>query len=88
MEYILSIGGLLIGALFFQWQKRKSAEAVLDNVETNKKVDQEEAKVIKNEALAQAEEEKRLDIKNQGEEKKNEKDNLDDLERFFNSKGG
>jgi hypothetical protein len=79
MEYLIGIVVGLMGLLFYERSKRKSAEGSLDNLETKKEVLEVEKNLSKNEGLIEAEKEKREEIKNEESKK-----SLDDLARFFN----
>ena len=79
MEYLIGLIVLLLGGLFFEKSKRKSAEGTLENLETKKQILEVEKNVSKNNGLIEAEKEKREEIKNEKSKK-----SLDDLARFFN----
>jgi hypothetical protein len=79
MEYIIGLIVILLGSLFYEKSKRKSAEGVLENLETKKEIIEVEKDVSKNDGLIEAEKEKREEIKNDKTKK-----SLSDLARFFN----
>jgi hypothetical protein len=81
MEYLIGIVVGLVGLLFYERSKRKSAEGSLNNLETKKEVLEVEKNLSKNEGLIEAEKEKREEIKNEESKK-----SLDDLARFFNDR--
>jgi|LakMenEpi12Oct12_1017442.scaffolds.fasta_scaffold22998_1 hypothetical protein len=81
MEYLVGLIVLLLGGLFFEKSKRKSAEGTLENLETKKQILEVEKNVSKNNGLIEAEKEKREEIKNEKSKK-----SLDDLARFFNDR--
>jgi|GEM_PF-6264239 len=86
MEYLIGIIGLLLGGFIFQRTKRKSAESLLNNLPVKEEAAKHEASVTKNEALGDAEKQKRADIESETKAKQDESTNLQDLERFFNRK--
>jgi hypothetical protein len=79
MEYVIGLIVILLGSLFYEKSKRKSAEGVLENLETKKEIIEVEKDVSKNDGLIEAEKEKREEIKNDKTKK-----SLSDLARFFN----
>lgn len=79
MEYVLGVVLALLGLLFFERSKRKSAEGNLENLETKKEDIQLEKTVEKNKGFLESEEQKQREIKNE----KNKK-SLSDLADFFN----
>lgn len=81
----LIVGLAALGGLFlYEKSKRKSAEALNENVETKEKLNELNKDIIKNEALNEAEEEKRKQIEKESEEKKNEKVDRDNLLDWLN----
>jgi len=72
--------------LLYEKNKRKSAEALNDNAETKEKVLEIEKEVIKNEALNEAEEEKRKTLKDSLEEEKKKDVSEENILDFFNRK--
>lgn len=81
----IAVAGLTVW-LLYEKNKRESAEALNDNLETKEKVDAINKDVIKNEALIAAEEEKRKEIEKKLEEEKNKDVSKDDLTKFFNDR--
>lgn len=79
MEYIVGLLVTLVGLLFYERSKRKSAEGSLENLETKKEILTIDKDVSKNNGLIEAEKEKREEIKNEESKK-----SLSDLARFFN----
>jgi hypothetical protein len=79
MEYVIGLVVILLGGLFYEKSKRKSAEGVLENLETKKQIIEIEKDVSKHDGLIEAEKEKREEIKNDKTKK-----SLSDLARFFN----
>jgi len=80
MEYVIGVIALLIGGLVYERTKRKSSEAILENLDSKKKDGKLEAEVIKDQARLEVESEKREEIKNEPI-----KDvSVDDLVDFFN----
>lgn len=82
INYVLAAFGVLIGWLFFERGKRKTAEAINANVEVKEQVQQIEGKVLVNEAQLSVEEEKRKEIN----EKVHESVIDSDLLKYFNKK--
>lgn len=83
----IALAGLvvvLIGVLLYERSKRRSAEALNDNIETKEKIDEVQRDVIKNEALMEAERLKRDEINKKLEEDKKKDVSKDDLLDFFN----
>lgn len=62
MEYLLGALAALVGWLLIEKSKRKSAEGLLENLETTKKTLEVDKNINKNTALIEAEENKRQDI--------------------------
>lgn len=85
MEYLFGVIAILAGLFVFERSKRKSAEAVSNNVEVKEKVQQEQGKMDKVDAKLELEEAIRAqleaDLKNQLNRKLNE-----DLAKFFNDR--
>lgn len=79
--FILAI---VTGAFFYERSRRQSAEAIADNQETIDKINDGDKKIIKNEAINQAEEEKRADIKE--EIKKQQEDDSETVADFLNKR--
>jgi hypothetical protein len=83
MEYLLALLGVLFGAFIFVNTKRKSAEALLENVETKEKLLEKDKEILSEEAKLKMEEEKRALIEATLKEKKKEL-SIDEMENFFN----
>ena len=83
MDYLLTIIGSLIAIVGYLFVKKKSAEALLTNVEVSKELVKADAEIEKNRALLNVEEEKRKQLM---EKPKDEKDDLSSLNDFFNKK--
>lgn len=81
MEYVIGIIGLLVGGLIYERVKRKSSEALLENLDSKKEDAKAEAQNEKSKALLEVEQEKREGLQN--EEIKPESD-LSKLADFFN----
>lgn len=81
MEYLIGLLVALVGGLLYERSKRRSAESSLENIETKKQIVGLEKEQAKNNALIEAEKEKREEIKNDKSKK-----SLDDLARFFNDR--
>lgn len=81
MEYVLGAVLALLGFLFYERSKRKSAEGILENLETKKEDLQLEKNIEKNKGLLESEEQKQREILND-----NTKKSLNDLADFFNNK--
>jgi len=83
MELILSVIGILLGLLGYNFVKRRSAEALLENNETNKKLNEQDKAIARDSGLLQAEEAKRKQIEE--EMKKKGKDaTAEDLNTILN----
>jgi len=63
IETLLALIVGLMGALFFQRSKTKSAEAINNNLEVKEKLLEKQKEVVKNQGLIEAEEQKREEIK-------------------------
>lgn len=59
MQYLLTLIGLLIGALGFNYLKRKSAEALLENNDVKSKLNEQDTNKAANDGRLETEEEKR-----------------------------
>lgn len=73
----------MLGLLFFERGKRKSAEALNDNNEALKEVAKNAGEIEKNNGLLAAEEEKRKEIE---KGTKDDKENTDGNANFFNGR--
>lgn len=83
-EVLLLITGLLGVGFVYERGKRRSAEALNDNLETKEKLLEKDKKISENDASIKLEEERQKQIKKQIEEDRNEsKTNLDDIIDFF-----
>lgn len=72
MEYVLALLGLLLGALGWNFVKRRSAEALLENHEVKDKLNEQDRVKSVVVGLLIAEDEKRSQLKKDAEERKNE----------------
>ena len=81
MEYIVGLIVGLVGWLFYERSKRKSAEGVIENLETRKETLELDKEATKNTGLLEAEEAKREEIKNDKDKK-----SLSDIARFLNDR--
>lgn len=81
MEYVVGLIVGLVGWLFYERSKRKSAEGVIENLETHKKTLELDKEATKNTGLLEAEEAKREEIKNDKDKK-----SLSDIARFLNDR--
>lgn len=84
--YIVAAFSLVLGLLFYERSRRKSAEALNDNAETKEKVMEKQGKVLENNAALNAEEELRNKEKESLEGKKNEDLSTSNLVDFFNKR--
>lgn len=81
MEYLIGLLVAVIGWLFFERSKRKSAEGILGNLETKKEILELDKESTKNTGLLEAEEAKREEIKNEQDKK-----SLSEIARFLNDR--
>lgn len=81
MEYIVGLIVVLLGGLFYERSKRKSAEGALVNLETRKQTLELDKESTKNSGLLEAEEAKRKEIKNDQDKK-----SLSEIARFLNDR--
>lgn len=72
MEYILGLFGLLLGALGYNWVKRRGAEALLQNNEVKSKLNDLGVGEAKNQGLLLSEEDKRASLNTNADVRKNE----------------
>lgn len=86
MQILLGIVALLVGGLFFERSRRKSAEGLLDNLKTKEEILEKDKQINENNALKTNEELKRNQLNQDIETEKNSKDNNEDLENFFNKR--
>lgn len=63
LGYIVGLVVTLLALLGYNIQKRKSAEALLDNVKALEEFKELDKKIARNEGLSEAEEVKRLELK-------------------------
>lgn len=85
MAYILLVITLLSGGLLYAWNKKKQAEALLENLDSKEKVNDLQGKVTRNAALLDVEEELRKKAQENAEKEK--KDVSDEnLIDFFNNR--
>jgi hypothetical protein len=81
MEYLVGVILGLLGLLFLERSKKKSAEGTLENLETRKETLELDKKTTKNTGLIEAEETKREEIKNDQDKK-----SLSEIARFLNDR--
>lgn len=81
MEYIVGLIVGLVGWLFYERSKRKSAEGALENLDTRKETLTLDKEATKNTGLLEAEEAKREEIKNDQDKK-----SLSEIARFLNDR--
>jgi hypothetical protein len=86
MEYLIALLAALGLGFIFERNKAKEAEAVTENNDTVKQVNNLDASVQKDKALADAESQKRDDIKKEMDNEKANKESLDQLADFLNSR--
>lgn len=84
IEYIIGIILSLIGYIIWSDNKRKSAESLLNNLDTKKALNEADKQISKNEGLEEAELEKRRIIEEELQHNKSEGDSLEDLKNQFN----
>lgn len=84
IQYIVGIILALIGYIIYSDGKRKSAEALLENLETKKKLNEGDKEIAKNEGLEQSEEEYREFLKKAAEKEKDKEKSLEELKDQFN----
>jgi hypothetical protein len=83
MSYLIGLVALLGGAFFFERSRRKSNEAIADNFDLLKVINDLFKQKSKNDGLLEAEEEKRKQI---DKDTQDEKDNTDGDSNFFNNR--
>jgi ABC-type phosphate transport system auxiliary subunit len=81
--YIVGAFGILLGMLFYERTKRKSAEALNDNLETKEAVLKKQAEIEKNNAGLSQEELNRKKIL-EDQKGKNEDLSISNIVDFFN----
>lgn len=84
MVILIAAFSTLIGWLLYERSKRKSAEALNDNIKTKEEVLEIQKDVVKNEGLIDAERIKREEMIKKLEEEKNKDVSNKDLLDFFN----
>lgn len=72
MEYILALFGLLLGALGWNFVKRRSAEALLQNNETKSKLNEQDKNKAQNDGLLAAEDKRREELEKDADARKKE----------------
>jgi hypothetical protein len=72
MEYVLALFGLLLGALGWNFVKRRSAEALLQNNETKSKLNEQDKNKAKNDGLLAAEDKRREELEKDADARKKE----------------
>ena len=84
VKYLLGLIGILGGWLFLERGKRKTAEAINENVEVKEKVQKLEGERLENSATIKAEEERRKEINDKATEEKSKPVGDTDIVDFFN----
>lgn len=84
MEVLIAIIVMLFGGLVYTNQKRKSAEALNENLETKEQILEKEKLVNRFRAEAGMEEVKREHLKDWMEKETGRELGMDELEGFFN----
>jgi len=69
MEYLVGIIIALLGAFFYVNTKRKSSEALLENNEVNKKLNEQDKEIAKDSGLLEAEAIKRKQLEEEMKKK-------------------
>lgn len=85
IELLLGAIGFVFGLLLIEVGKRKSAEALNENLETKKEIQEMQAQIDLNDAQLQVEEQKRKELE---EQRKNlsKKVDSEELSKFFNDR--
>lgn len=86
MEYLIGIIVALLGAFFYQNSKRKTAEALNQNIETKTELNKFDQSSAKDQGLIDAEMVKRAQIEKEMHEMINKNVDIKDLEDFLNRK--
>jgi hypothetical protein len=76
----------LIGALFYQTSKRKSAEALLLNNNIRDQINKSNVQIAQDQGLLKAQEDKQKALEAEQTSQKETNDSLKDLTDFINSK--
>jgi hypothetical protein len=84
--YILGIILGLVAAFFYEKDKRSSAEALLQNTDMNKKLDNTNTQIGKDEGLIQSQQQIQQNIQNGIKNQQNHKDSLQDIADLINKK--
>ena len=84
--YVVAAFGLVLSLFFYERTKRKSAEALNDNLDVKEKILNKQSDINKNEASLDSEAQKREDLKNNLKDSENEKSDLPGLVDFFNKR--
>jgi len=84
MEYLLAVIVGLVGLLYYSNTKRKSAEALNENLETKEKIQEIDKQAILDLTGLLFEEKKRQDANSELKEKLDDKPSQEELEEFFN----
>ena len=84
MEYLIGLIALLTGGLFYFKSKADSNKALTDNLESKEKVNENNAQVLKNEALSEAESIKRKELKSKVEQLSKDEKTNEELANYFN----
>lgn len=81
--YVVGFFGLLAGWLFIERGKRKTAEALNENVEVKEEVQKIQGEILKNDVVIASEEAKRTEISEKADDEKNKPVTPDELLDFF-----
>jgi hypothetical protein len=83
MGYLIGLIAGLIGMLFFQNSSKKSANALLQTLQVDKKEDSLDDSLAKNAGELNSEQQTQDSLEQKGTS--NDKDSLDNLDDFFNN---
>lgn len=86
MIYLIAVIVALLGFVYFEYSKRKSAEALNTNLETKEKVDNIQKGVDVDDAKIEAEKQKQADIQKAADEEKAKDVTQKDVTDFFNNR--
>lgn len=86
LTILFGVIAALVGGFFYQKSKKDSAEALLQNQDTKKALNELDKTVAKNDGLLTAEEEKRKQLEKDLEAEKAKDVSQKDLTDFFNNR--
>lgn len=86
MGYLIGLGAALIATILYLWNKKQSAEALLENLDTKEKLGKLNAKAERVSGLIKWEEDKREELTKDAEKEKNKEVTNEDLTDFFNNR--